>query len=111
MSRPKHPKKEIEEAIKYAEEQGWFQKMKNYIFTLVLEKTALDKNKIEDALYEAGCDDALLSFYGDIPHLDFDRKAVSLEESIRLATEDVSLTGLLVLEIKMTSKEFSLLQH
>ena len=23
MSRPKHPKKEIEEAVKYAESQGW----------------------------------------------------------------------------------------
>lgn len=63
-------------------------------FTLVLEAPKGINTNLEDALFEAGCDDALLSFRGGIAYLDFDREAENLETAIISAIDQVENTGL-----------------
>jgi hypothetical protein len=62
---------------------------KIYHFVLVLsEFSSLDEN-IEDALFEAGCDDALLIIRDNVPYLEFDRSATNLDEAISSAIQNV----------------------
>ncbi|MFU8862207.1 MAG: hypothetical protein ACNA8K_17510 [Cyclonatronaceae bacterium] len=68
--------------------------MKTYEFTLVLDSSGGVSDKLEDALFEAGCDDALLSFRNGIAFLDFDREADNLEKAVISAIHQVEQTGL-----------------
>ncbi|MEX2437477.1 MAG: hypothetical protein WD509_02780 [Candidatus Paceibacterota bacterium] len=70
--------------------------MKTHDFTLVLEASAKLTAPLEDALFEAGCDDATLSFRNGIAYLDFDREAKSMEEAIISAIRQVEQTKLSV---------------
>lgn len=63
---------------------------KNYQFTLVLKNIDNITDKLEDALHEAGCDDALINFRDGVVYLDFDRAATSLEAAVVSAIQDVS---------------------
>ena len=58
-------------------------------FVLVLSGVLEPDAKLEDALYEAGCDDAILAFRGGVGYLEFDRQAPSLGEAILSAIKDV----------------------
>lgn len=58
-------------------------------FTLVLSGVTKDTNGLEDALFEAGCDDALINFRNSTVYLDFDRESSSLEEAIFSAISQV----------------------
>ncbi|TVQ08746.1 MAG: hypothetical protein EA364_15000 [Balneolaceae bacterium] len=49
---------------------------------------------MEDALFEAGCDDAILSFRNGIAYLDFDREAENLEKGVISAIHQVEQTGM-----------------
>jgi hypothetical protein len=62
---------------------------KYYQFTLVLKNVDEDTLELEDSLYEAGCDDALINFRSGTVCLDFDREAVSLEDAVVSAIKDV----------------------
>lgn len=64
--------------------------MSIYSFTIVLDTWDTITNELEDKLYEAGCDDALLYFVGNTSRLDFDRKAESLDDAIKSAIKNVS---------------------
>jgi hypothetical protein len=71
--------------------------MKIHEFTLVIETQdgsdrGLDGQ--EDALFEAGCDDATLSFRKGIAYLDFDREAGDLETAIISAIQQVEQAGM-----------------
>jgi hypothetical protein len=70
---------------------GELMKSKNrtYSFALVLSGISEPDGFIEDALYEAGCDDALLSFRAGTAYLDFDREAPHLEQAILSAVRDI----------------------
>ena len=68
--------------------------MKNYEFTLVIEAPAGLSSQLEDGLFEAGCDDALLSFRGGIAYLEFDRQAENLESAVVSAIRQVEQSGL-----------------
>ena len=46
--------------------------MKNFEFTLVLAGKRQLSDDLEDAIFEAGCDDATLSLRNAIAYLDFD---------------------------------------
>lgn len=61
----------------------------NYQFTLILKNVDEDTPNLEDILYEAGCDDALINFLNRTVYLDFDRQALSLEEAILSAIHNV----------------------
>lgn len=60
-----------------------------YTFTLVLDGPRSIDEDLEDRLYEAGCDDALLSLSNGVLCLDFDREAASLSEAILSAVLNV----------------------
>lgn len=71
-------------------------------FALVLDGIDGPSDEIEDALYEAGCDDALLAFSGRIATLDFDRTAQTFGQAVLSAIADVTKAnvGLDVLRVE-----------
>lgn len=48
---------------------------------------------LEDKLYDAGCNDAIISYQGGVCSLEFDREAESLEIALATAVSDVCSTG------------------
>jgi len=67
---------------------------KAFAFTLVYSGPAELTQKLEDTIFEAGCDDALLGIVEGRLILDFHRKAPSLREALFFAVNDVERTGL-----------------
>lgn len=65
-----------------------------YSFTLILSGFDELTGEIEDALYNAGCNDALLGLLAGTPYLAFDRYAESLEQAIQTAIKHVETCGL-----------------
>lgn len=71
--------------------------MRRFKFTLVVEGCDLKTDEAVDALFEAGCDDALVGSSKGVQFLDFDRDAESVDEAVRSAVADVeSVEGLMV---------------
>jgi hypothetical protein len=62
---------------------------KSYQFTLVLKNVSEKTVDLEDSLYEAGCDDALINYRNGAVYLEFDREANSLEDAVISAIKDV----------------------
>lgn len=58
-------------------------------FTLVLKNVPEDIDNLEDSLFEAGCDDALINFRNGAVYLDFDREESSLEEAVISAIKNI----------------------
>jgi len=74
--------------------------MSAYHFTLIAEGLDLDDDAVIDALYEHGCDDALVGRSHGVQYLDFDREAPSLDAAVLSAVADVErLDGVEVLRI------------
>jgi len=71
-----------------------------YSFTVQISGLSTDTDHYEDALYEAGCADALVAVVGDEVFLDFDRDALSFEEAIKSATVNIEKAGGKVLNVK-----------
>ncbi|WP_312226792.1 DNA-binding protein [Pseudescherichia sp.] len=65
-----------------------------YNFTLTLSGVTYDTDGLEDALYESGCDDALICAYGNSVYVEFDREADSLDEAISSAVENIESAGI-----------------
>lgn len=69
-------------------------------FTLVVEGPDVHGDKTVNALFEAGCDDALVRSSEGIQYLDFDREAESLEEAVLSAVAEIeSVDGLKVVRL------------
>jgi hypothetical protein len=64
--------------------------MTTWSFTLVLSGIRELTSGVEDALHEAGCDDALPGIRNGVPFLDFDREAESFQEAVLDAVSDVA---------------------
>ncbi|MEA1927937.1 MAG: hypothetical protein U9N73_06995 [Candidatus Auribacterota bacterium] len=77
-------------------------KRKNFIFQLILSGISEPDDKIEDALYESGCDDALLYFKNRIAFLEFNRTAGSIKDAILTAIKDVENAGIGVKVARVT---------
>jgi len=60
-----------------------------YQFTLILKNIDENTPDLEDSLYDAGCDDALINYSNGTVYLDFDRKAHSFEKAVISAIKDV----------------------
>ncbi|MGL5697868.1 MAG: DNA-binding protein [Kluyvera sp.] len=58
-------------------------------FTLTLSGVTRHTPQLEESLYAAHCDDALICFYGTAVYLDFDRDGVTLEQAILSAIQDI----------------------
>ena len=75
--------------------------MNKYDFSLVVSNPAELTEGVADALYAAGCDDATPGTCEGILTVDFHREAVSLEEAIRTAIENVRSAGLIVARVEI----------
>ncbi len=74
--------------------------MTEYNFTLVLGRATPDTEGLEDKLFEAGCDDALICSYNQTVYLEFCRQADSADEAIRSAVADIRTAGFAVRTIQ-----------
>ena len=74
--------------------------MKSHHFTLVVDGLDLQSDAVFDALFEAGCDDALVGRSDGIQYMDFDREAESTVTAILSAIADVeSVPGVEVIRL------------
>ncbi|HAU1788577.1 hypothetical protein [uncultured Legionella sp.] len=60
-----------------------------YQFTLILDCVDETTPGLEDALFEAGCGDALINYKNGTVFLDFDREGENLENTIISAIKDI----------------------
>ena len=67
---------------------------KEFNFTLVVSGVHEETRGLEDALFVAGCDDALLYFKNGVTYLEFDRESDSLESAILSAIHAVESTNI-----------------
>jgi hypothetical protein len=65
-------------------------KMKTFHFTVAIDNFSELSEELEDAIFECGCDDALLSVVGGVCMLEFDREGYSLFDAIASAISDLS---------------------
>jgi hypothetical protein len=63
--------------------------MKNHSFTVSFSGIDYDIPNIEDLLFDAGCDDALLHSRGGKMYLAFDREALSYEQVVESAIKNI----------------------
>jgi hypothetical protein len=63
-------------------------------FTLVLSGVRALTDEVTDALFQAGCDDALVGMRDGAIYLDFDREAASFRDAVLSAIADVEKAGL-----------------
>jgi hypothetical protein len=78
-----------------------------WAFTLILDGVPELTDDMTDALYEAGCDDALVGSRDGVIFLDFTRQAVSLQEAVRSAISDVQAAGVSTKVVCTTTHESS----
>jgi hypothetical protein len=67
---------------------------KTYQFSLVLKNVDEKTSDLEDSLFEAGCDDAIVNSKNNTVYLEFDREASSLEEAVVSAIKDVQSSSI-----------------
>lgn len=58
-------------------------------FTLIVDGPDVQSGTTVDALYEAGCDDALIGRTDGAQYVEFDREAAGLVEAVLSAVADV----------------------
>jgi hypothetical protein len=63
--------------------------MATYNFTLIIEGADLQTPEAQDALYEAGCNDATFGLADGVQYAEFDRKAASYGAALAGAMADV----------------------
>jgi len=63
-------------------------------FTLVVSGANEETDGLEDALFNAGCDDALIYFKNGVTYLEFDRTASDMKDAILSAISQVESTRL-----------------
>jgi hypothetical protein len=68
-------------------------KKQTHSFTLFLTGLSGLNDKLENALFEAGCNDALLGTCDGAVYLDFDREAPSFIQAVDSAIRDVNKAG------------------
>ena len=65
----------------------------NHVFTLEVSGIDPTRDGYEDALFDAGCDDALIAVIDNTLYLDFDQDAPSFEAAVESAKRDVERAG------------------
>lgn len=81
-------------------------KKQNFNFTLVLSGVDDKTEALEDILFEAGCDDALINFRNRTVYLDFDRAAFNFEDAVISAIKQVESVRLPITVIHVAPDEF-----
>jgi hypothetical protein len=75
-------------------------------FTIVISTPSIEDNDVANRLYENNCGDALFCFSNGRYEICFSREAVSIDEAIKSAIEDVKKADIGV-EIYLVDKHFS----
>jgi len=78
---------------------------KYYQFILVLGNVKEATPNLEDSLFEAGCDDALINFRNGMVNLDFDREAHSREEAVLSAIKSVESSSVRAVVVSVGQAE------
>ena len=74
--------------------------MRSWAFTLIVEGEDLQSDETFDALFEAGCDDALVGRTNGVQYMDFDRDALTLADAVLSAVNAVeSVPGVRVVRL------------
>ena len=74
--------------------------MQSWAFTLIVEGKDLQSDETFDALFEAGCDDALVGRTNGVQYMDFDREALTLADAVLSAVNAVeSVPGVRVVRL------------
>ena len=63
--------------------------MSTHHFTLIVDGPDIQSDAVIDALYEAGCDDALIGRTDGIQYVEFDREAAGPVEAVLSAVADI----------------------
>jgi hypothetical protein len=69
------------------------ERLMTYAFTLEVSGIDTGQDNYEDALYEAGCDDALIAVVNGSLYLDFHRDGLSFEDADESASRNVERAG------------------
>src|SRR5437762_1349528 len=69
-------------------------KKRVWTFTIILDGVPELTDEVADALYEAGCDDALVGSRDGVVFLDFDREANSFQDAVVSAMTAVESAGI-----------------
>ncbi|WP_375285051.1 hypothetical protein [Marinicauda pacifica] len=77
--------------------------MKAYEFSIVASGLDHEADDFIDRFFEAGCDDATVAYARGSIIVSFCREAVSLEEAVRSATQNVRATGAAVERVEPDS--------
>jgi hypothetical protein len=78
--------------------------MHKYDFTLMLTASLELTDDLADALFAAGCDDGTPGTCHGVFSIDFHREALSLEEAMRSAIEDVRAAGYEVARVEIEAE-------
>jgi hypothetical protein len=78
--------------------------MHKYDFTLILTESLELTDDLADALFAAGCDDGTPGTCNGVFSIDFHREALSLEEAMRSAIEDVRAAGYEVARVEIEAE-------
>ena len=74
--------------------------MSTHHFTLIVDGPDIQSGAVMDALYQAGCDDALIGRADGIQYVEFDREAVGVLEAVLSAVADIErVAGVKVVRI------------
>jgi hypothetical protein len=84
--------------------------IKNFEFTIYIKNLKASHHCVEDRLFEAGCDDALLCSINNNLYLEFDRKAVSLDLAIHKALKDIETAGCQSIQIHVNNEPYNLVR-
>lgn len=77
-----------------------------YLFSLVLAGVTDKTEDLEDGIYEAGCDDALISFRNGTVYLDFERSAVHFEDAVISAIFDIEKAHLPITVVSVSPDDY-----
>jgi hypothetical protein len=75
--------------------------MTTFSFTLILAGVDVMTPEMADALYESGCDDALVGSSAGVVMVDFDREAENLGDAISSAVKAVEKAGYKVARVEV----------
>ncbi len=81
-------------------------KKNRFNFTLVLGGVNESTPGLEDVLFEAGCDDALVNFRNGTVYLDFDRVSLNFEDAVISAIQQVESAPLNITVVNVSPDDY-----
>jgi hypothetical protein len=79
----------------------------DFEFTIYIKDLKASDKCIEDRIFEADCDDALLCSINNDLYLEFVRKAQSLDLAIQSALKNIEAAGCQYIQIKVKNEFYS----